>query len=631
MKSVDTKFPWVPVDELSDSVNIGDEDLHRFLSVDDESCNFDVDTAHPEMNAPEIEVFITTQQAPLTSSQGIPNRNTDSKVMSGFVSREDRPGRKGKKDGWRKQAAVLKAKCEVLRMEKEVSKQRWEDGCADMAEAAQMAHSLRIAVESILEPERRRGMFSEPCTPRRAERKEASSQGLDERLRRLKASSAMRTKGADIHTSLENQAEALHRRIEVLQQRTQFPCSNLSTPEESDSDMQHSDQQSIDQEVPDASSYSPLSAKANDAVYRLLKQAEDGCILEEEFAKQLQTKETVREILAQINAEAEQWIHVQGVLKNVSVEMATLQQACWKWEKRALDAECLASNRQRELEEWRMKAQTAEQTIEKLAAELLQLREVNEGVKQRHALEQSRWLDIGSGHGATNNLGYTVIVQPISNVSSSDNCRCSALKGQSEGCKRSADMCITSKLNTQGNLIVEPSGLGTVVRDVPVPSRLPSPRRPTPREMNEATKAKQKPQTISSQPLPSNEVMKATTGPKAVVQRSGKERSLSVDRLSSRAPVRKASPIRSASIFTENQENLCTSTNGGSSAKKVFGTRGQSPYRRPGQSPAPGCRGPSPPGANSSVLQRGPLKDMNQVDARIPRKSDFTKKLATDS
>lgn len=155
MKIVGNKsgmFPWVPVDELSDSVNIGEDELRRFLSADEESCNFDVDMTHLEMNAPEIEVFITTQQAPLISSPGVPSNSNDSKVTSGFVSREDRPGRKGKKDGWRKQAAVLKAKCEVLRMEKEVAKQRWEDGCADMAEAAQMAHSLRIAVESILEP-----------------------------------------------------------------------------------------------------------------------------------------------------------------------------------------------------------------------------------------------------------------------------------------------------------------------------------------------------------------------------------------------------------------------------------------------------------------------------------------------
>ena len=144
--------PWVPVDDLSDSVNIGEDELHRFLSTDEDSCNFDVDMPHLEMNAPEIQVFITTQQAPLISSPAIHNIK-NSKVTSGFLSREDRPGRRsGKKDDWRKQAAVLKAKCEVLRMEKELSKQRWDEGCAEMAEAAQMAYSLRVAVESILEP-----------------------------------------------------------------------------------------------------------------------------------------------------------------------------------------------------------------------------------------------------------------------------------------------------------------------------------------------------------------------------------------------------------------------------------------------------------------------------------------------
>lgn len=53
--------------------------------------------------------------------------------------------------------------------------------------------------------------------------------------------------------------------------------------------------------------------------------------------------------ILQINAEAEQWKQVQEVLKNVSVEMATVQQACLRWEKRALDAEHLATARQREV------------------------------------------------------------------------------------------------------------------------------------------------------------------------------------------------------------------------------------------------------------------------------------------
>lgn len=90
----------------------------------------------------------------------------------------------------------------------------------------------------------RRGMFSAPCTPRRAEPKEEHREGLDERLRRLKASSAMRSKEVNFgaHTNLGSQAEALHKRIEMLQQRSQLPRSNLRTPEESDSETQQSDQ-----------------------------------------------------------------------------------------------------------------------------------------------------------------------------------------------------------------------------------------------------------------------------------------------------------------------------------------------------------------------------------------------------
>lgn len=50
--------------------------------------------------------------------------------------------------GW---PAVLKAKCEVLQMEKELADQRLRQQCADMAQAAEMAHCLRASVQTILE------------------------------------------------------------------------------------------------------------------------------------------------------------------------------------------------------------------------------------------------------------------------------------------------------------------------------------------------------------------------------------------------------------------------------------------------------------------------------------------------
>lgn len=54
----------------------------------------------------------------------------------------------GEKKGW---SAVLKAKCEVLQMEKDIAEQRWVKQCEEMAQAAEMAHCLRASVETILE------------------------------------------------------------------------------------------------------------------------------------------------------------------------------------------------------------------------------------------------------------------------------------------------------------------------------------------------------------------------------------------------------------------------------------------------------------------------------------------------
>ena len=47
--------------------------------------------------------------------------------------------------------AVLKAKCELLQVEKDLANQRWRQQCAEMAQAAEMAHCLRASVQTILE------------------------------------------------------------------------------------------------------------------------------------------------------------------------------------------------------------------------------------------------------------------------------------------------------------------------------------------------------------------------------------------------------------------------------------------------------------------------------------------------
>ncbi|XP_024375168.1 uncharacterized protein [Physcomitrium patens] len=239
---------WVPVDELSDAVNIGEDDPHKVFSTDEEECNFSLDAAHLET---EIQAFLYTQQASLITSPIFPKDSNGSKV-SGVVCTEDRPGLKGTNAGWVKQTAVLKAKCEVLRMQKEVAKQQWVERCTDMGrKSAQMARSLRVAVESILDNERRPRAISAPSTPRRRVSNEGHNHCLDERLRILKSSSAMRSKAMNdgAHKYLDNSALVFQKITDMFPKSCHNKCSNLSTTEENCSEKQKSDHLSVENKI----------------------------------------------------------------------------------------------------------------------------------------------------------------------------------------------------------------------------------------------------------------------------------------------------------------------------------------------------------------------------------------------
>jgi hypothetical protein len=180
------KVPWSPVEHLSDSVNIGEDgDLQSDCSSsygneddddgdDNSTSSFDLEMSHLEMDAPEIEVFVTsTPHAPGTISV-LADESSESTDASGFGSSSvDHEGstcfetRNVKKEqAWQRQAAVLKARCEILKMEKELAQQRWKEGCEQMTQAVEMAHSLRAAVESILEPmQKKRVAVSEDSPP----------------------------------------------------------------------------------------------------------------------------------------------------------------------------------------------------------------------------------------------------------------------------------------------------------------------------------------------------------------------------------------------------------------------------------------------------------------------------------
>ncbi|GLJ21689.1 hypothetical protein SUGI_0404110 [Cryptomeria japonica] len=96
---------------------------------------------------------------------------------------------------WKFQAEVLRAECNLLRMEKEVAVRRWEQGCAEMHHALTMAHSLHSAVQTII-------------TGRKKIVDEKNAQVV-------------------LQTTLQNQIEALQGKLEKLQKNSEFRESEL--------------------------------------------------------------------------------------------------------------------------------------------------------------------------------------------------------------------------------------------------------------------------------------------------------------------------------------------------------------------------------------------------------------------
>jgi hypothetical protein len=115
--------------------------------------------------------------------------------------------------------ALLQSKCEVLEMEKELAMQRWTQQCVEIAKTApttaeEMSHCVMQATK-------RRGTVSAPCTPRTTttNKKEEEQEGEEEdsvqlvhRIEQLQKSRQQR--------ELENQANAVQGRVQLLQQRS---------------------------------------------------------------------------------------------------------------------------------------------------------------------------------------------------------------------------------------------------------------------------------------------------------------------------------------------------------------------------------------------------------------------------
>ncbi|KAH9574615.1 hypothetical protein CY35_01G067400 [Sphagnum magellanicum] len=352
--------------------------------------------------------------------------------------------------------ALLQSKCEVLEMEKELAMQRWTQQCMEIAKTApttaeEMSHCVMQATK-------RRGTVSAPCTPRTTttttNKKEEEQEGEEEdsvqlvhRIEQLQKSRQQR--------ELENQANAVQGRVQLLQQRSKTRYGGVRIVQRN--------KENLGREL-DPSTLITKGKTKGEMMAQPLQETHQ--------VNDRTQKETIDKIVT------------QGMLKRVKGEMKTLQQKCDSWEQRALHAESKCATLEIQEESWRVQAQLSEQKNKELEREMAQVRAKMEEVKSHAALEQSRLIPAGCNHS------YALVLKPVLRNSSGDICTCSMSPDfqESKQCEKWCHMPITRSRPTEKLLcntctskakkidsIEHCMGCGSVL-NVPNPRRISTPR-----------------------------------------------------------------------------------------------------------------------------------------------------------
>lgn len=118
-------------------------------------------------------------------------------------------------EDWKFQAEVLRAECNLLRMEKEVAVRRWEQGCAEMEHAVRMAHSLHSAVQALITG--RKKIVDEKNAEVVLQTTLQNQIGaLQEKLEKLRKNSEFRENELKKCSNFDRQAMFLQRRLDKL-------------------------------------------------------------------------------------------------------------------------------------------------------------------------------------------------------------------------------------------------------------------------------------------------------------------------------------------------------------------------------------------------------------------------------
>lgn len=293
---------------------------------------------------------------------------------------------------WRFQAEMLRAECNMLRMEKEIAVKKME------RRRVRVERILRSAIHSLLTGRKK---ISEGKNVSMIWEEEINY--LLQKLEKLQRRAADKNLQVRKFSNLDRQASFLQRRLEKFGGKSDEACTkeiremaeaslSIKTSYQFDESFDFnsgSNMEILRRKIEGLSKgilleimeeYSSMLSTANNSAVSSSKQSElpdmpirqpnKETMIHEEKACSGRCKAIVRRIVEQVRAETEQWSQMQEMLGQVRDEMEELQASRDFWEDRALDSDCQIKSLRSAVQEWRQKALSSEIKTNELQAEL---------------------------------------------------------------------------------------------------------------------------------------------------------------------------------------------------------------------------------------------------------------------
>ncbi|KAF4391140.1 hypothetical protein F8388_009562 [Cannabis sativa] len=322
---------------------------------------------------------------------------------------------------WRFQAEMLRAECNLLRMEKEIAVKKLERTRVKVERAlrsaiqALVSEKTKISEATNLEEEiqnfadklekLRRNLEVKSFKTRKHNNIDKQSAPLQRQLKMFRGTSdeicvkkiqemaevsmSLKSSNSTVNDSLvsiscdNSNVEILRKRMEglsngTLLERMKEECGSMLSTANSSVASSASTSQRI--EFTDSSSLLQDSIKCKETVS-----------YEENNVCSGRCKAIVRRIMEQVRAETEQWSQMQEMLGQVREEMEELQASRDFWEDRALDYDQQMHSLNSSVQDWRQKAISSENKANQLEAQMYYLRkELDRSKKELEKVHERR-------------------------------------------------------------------------------------------------------------------------------------------------------------------------------------------------------------------------------------------------